>query len=105
MQEAKEELNSAKSSSATELDEARTRLASTEEKVQELEDEVFTANKTTSRIQDEIQKYQNEVVPALENRVKALEEELLRSGERVKVSFLVVFAVKDLDGPSRSSLK
>ena len=40
-QEAKEELNSAKSSSASELDEARMRLASTEEKVQETKDEVF----------------------------------------------------------------
>ena len=85
-QEAKEELSSAKSSSASELDKARMRLASTEEKVQELEDEVFTANETTSRIRDEIRKYQNEVVPALENKVKALEEELLRSGESAKVS-------------------
>ena len=40
-QEAKEELSSAKSSSASELDEARMRLASTEEKVQETKDEVF----------------------------------------------------------------
>ena len=61
-----QELNSAKSSFATELDETRMRLASTEEKLQELEDEVFTANETTSRIQDEMRKYQNEVVPALD---------------------------------------
>ena len=87
-QEAKEELNSAKSSSATELDKARTRLASTEEKLQEREDEVFKANKKTSRIQEDMQKYQNQIVPALGNKVKALEEELLRSGERAKVSFL-----------------
>ena len=82
------ELSSAKSSSASERDEARMRLASTEAKVQEMEDEVLTANETTCRIQDEMRKYQNEVVPALEIKVKALEEEVFRSGERVKVSFL-----------------
>ena len=84
-EEAKKELGVVRSSSATELDEANKRLVTTEGKVQELEDEVFAANETTSRLQTEIQRYQNQVVPDLEKRVKSLEEEITHNSERIKV--------------------
>ena len=88
VQATKEELNSVRSKSSTEIDDAKKRLESTEEKVQKLEDEVFTANEESSRLQAEIQRYKEEIMPALENKIKALEEENLRSSLKVKVRTL-----------------
>ena len=88
VQATKEELNSVRSKSSTEIDDAKKRLESTEEKVQKLEDEVFTANEESSRVQAEIQRYEEEIVPGLENKIKALEEENLRSSLKVKVRTL-----------------
>ena len=53
-----------------------------------LEDEVFTANEESSRVQAEIQRYEEEIVPGLENKIKALEEENLRSSLKFKVRTL-----------------
>ena len=88
VQATKEELNSVRSKSSTEIGDAKKRLESTEEKVQKLEDEVFTANEESSRVQAEIQRYEEEIVPGLENKIKALEEENLRSSLKFKVRTL-----------------
>ena len=88
VQATKEELNSVRRKSSTAIDNTKKRLESTEEKVQKLEDEVFTANEESSRVQAEIQRYEEEIVPGLENKIKALEEENLRSSLKVKVRTL-----------------
>ena len=80
VQATKEELNTVRSKSSTEIDDAKKRLESTEEKVQKLEDEVFTANKESSRVQAEVQKYEKEIVPTLRAVVspgRTLRERLL----------------------------
>ena len=85
VEEASKEMCNARSASAYELDEKKKRLASMDGKVHELKDELSTANETTSRLQTEIQRYENQVVPDLEHKVRFLEEGMARSDERTKV--------------------
>ena len=85
VEEASKEMCNARSASVNELDEKKKRLASMDGKVHELKDELSTANETTSRLQTEIQRYKNQVVPDLEHKVRFLEEGMARSDERIKV--------------------
>ena len=85
VEEASKEMCNARSASVNELDEKKKRLASMDGKVRELKDELSTANETTSRLQTEIQRYKNQVVPDLEHKVRLLEEGMARSDERIKV--------------------
>ena len=85
VEEASKEMCNARSASVNELDEKKKRLASMDGKVHELKDELSVANETTSRLQTEIQRYKNQVVPDLEHKVRFLEEGMARSDERIKV--------------------
>ena len=91
VEEASKEMCNVRNASVIELDETKKRLASMDGKVNELKDELSAAHETTSRLQTEIQRYESQVIPDLENKVRSLEEEMTRSDERIKVRVVLSF--------------